>query len=274
MGLRRNVTAGIALVLLLSFVSKFSQFRTPTFDASKTTPHPSVDLVRYPSGIPHKFDSQGNIQPFRGNTIIAFLYRFSQARFHQQLVDLYVKLDASHMNNYLYVLLPPSTWHVTFFEGVYDKIREPGRWPDDLSIDATMQECNSLYTNKLSSFDLQTDPPYHFTFTNFATLNRSGISLHLEPSAEDNVKLRSLRDRLSTLLHIRAKDHDKYEFHLTLAYMLRYLTAEQQQELENLLASSLQAIPKELKLHAPEFCTFEDITTFRQVLHLRTPPAL
>jgi len=213
-----------------------------------------VEAPQYPSGIPNKFDLSPTSEPELYNLFLA----------------LYEKLK-NHPLSHLYVLLPPSSWHMTVFEGVCDKIRKPGRWPDDLSVNATMEECNSLYEDKLSSsFDLQSDPDtYHFTITKFKPLNKSGIGVHLEPSAEDNARIRRLRDRLSKLLHIRAKDHKTYAFHLTVAYLLRYLSEEQERELSDLLKDHFEGMPKQLQLGPPEFCTFEDIFTFKRVFYLK-----
>ncbi|KAF8208568.1 RNA ligase/cyclic nucleotide phosphodiesterase [Mycena galopus ATCC 62051] len=228
---------------------------------------PTVEGPKYPSGVPNKFDPDGNVQPFPGNTTVCHLPPTSEL--YKSLLDFHEKLKSSHLRH-LHTLLPPSSWHMTMLEGVCDKVRSRTRWPDDLSVDASLEECTSLYKKRLSSFDLQCDAPYHLTILKFKPLNTAGIGVHLEPSTpEENARLRRLRDRLSKLLHIRAKNHKTYVFHLSVAYMLRFLTEEQDKEMTELLTEHFEGMPKEFELGPPEFCTFESMFAFKQLFYLK-----
>ncbi|KAJ7366618.1 RNA ligase/cyclic nucleotide phosphodiesterase [Mycena albidolilacea] len=227
-----------------------------------------VEEPKYPPGVPSKFDSDGNAQHFPGNTVVSHLSPSSEPELYESMLALYDKLKRYHLSH-LYALLPPSSWHMTVFEGVCDQVRVPGRWPDDLPIDASLQECTSLFENKLSSFDLQCDPPYRISVTGFDPLE-TGIGVHLEPSTPgENARIRGLRDRLSTLLHIRHKGHATYGLHLSMAYLLRILTEEQEKELRGLLMDHFNGMPKLFKLGAPEFCTFEDMLAFKRLFYLK-----
>ncbi|KAJ6512059.1 RNA ligase/cyclic nucleotide phosphodiesterase [Mycena vitilis] len=221
---------------------------------------------QYPPGVPDRFDKDGNVQPCPGNTVISHLPPSSEL--HQSLRALSEKLANSDLRH-LYALLPPSSWHMTIFEGVLDSVREPGRWPDDLSLNASLEECDSLYEHKLSSFDLQCDPPYCLSVVGFNKLE-AGITLQLEPyTSEENTRMRTLRDRLSDVLHIRAEDHVTYGFHLSVAYLLRFLTEKQEEELSQLLTDHFADMPKQFELGPPEFCSFEDMFAFTSVLYLQ-----
>jgi len=257
-------TLSVCMVLLVSFGVYFFHFAmTPSPELLNL----SIEEPKYPPGVPGRFDPDGNVQPCPGNTIIAHLSPSSDL--HKSLRALSDKLKNSHLSH-LYRLLPPSSWHMTMFEGVLDQVREPGRWPDDLPLNASVEACSSFYMNKLSSFDLQSDPPYHLSILGFSQLV-AGISLHLEPyTSQENARMRNLRDRLSKLLHIRAKDHDTYGFHLSVAYLLRYLTEEQEEELTTLLMDHLEGnMPKQFELGPPEFCTFENMLAFKPLLYLK-----
>jgi len=232
---------------------------------------PAVEAPKYPSGVPTKFDPDGNVQHFPGNTIISHLSPSEpgSSELYESLLVLHDKLKSSHLSH-LYTLLPPSSWHMTVLEGVCDKVRNPGRWPDDLSVDTSLEDCTSLYKERLSSFDLQCDPPYRLTIIKFKPLNTAAIGVHIEPSTpEENVRLRRLRDRLSKLLHIRAKNHKTYVFHLSVAYMLRFLTEEQDKELTKLLVDHFEGMPKSVCVGPPEFCTFENMCAFKRLLYLK-----
>ncbi|KAK7048169.1 DUF1868-domain-containing protein [Favolaschia claudopus] len=219
-------------------------------------------------GVPCKFDPDGNVQRYPGNTIIAHLSPSTEPELYQSMLKLHEKLKLSPLSH-LYTLLPPSSWHMTIFEGVCDQVRIPSRWPDDLSIDASLEECTSLFSHKLSSFDLQCDPPYRMSITGFDPLV-VGIGIHIEPrTGEENARLRELRDRLSPLLHIRSQDHASYVLHFTMAYLLRILTEEQDMEINNLLMDHFVEMPKLFSLGAPEFCAFDDMFAFKRLLYLK-----
>lgn len=87
----------------------------------KTSPRP-----KYPPGVPDKFDPDGNVQHFPGNTIICHLSNLTDL--YSSMIVLYDRLNQSPLSH-LYTLLPPSSWHMTVFEGVTDKKRTPGYWP-------------------------------------------------------------------------------------------------------------------------------------------------
>ncbi|KAJ6466341.1 RNA ligase/cyclic nucleotide phosphodiesterase [Mycena sanguinolenta] len=229
---------------------------------------PSVEVPQYPSGVPNKFDPDGNVQPFPGNTIVCHLSPSSEL--HKSLLALQDKLS-SHNLSHLYTLLPSVSYHVTIFEGLCDKVRKADRWPDDLPLEASLEEGMSQFKKRLSSFDLQCEPPYHLTAVKFKPLSKAGsISVQFEPSTpEENTRLRRLRDRLSKRLHLRAKNHETYVFHLTVAYMLRFLTEEQDRDLTQLLVDHFEGMPKQFELGAPEFCTFDDMFAFNRLFHLK-----
>ncbi len=157
---------------------------------------------------------------------------------------------------------------MTVFEGVVDKVRKPGLWPSNLAIDASVEECTTLFERELSTFDLQTPLPYHLTIKDVKPL-LNGISLYIVPHTTDNTALRGLRDRLSDLLRIRAKGHDTYRFHISIAYMLRFLTDDQNKELRAFILDCLNDVPKDFELGAPEFCIFEDMFAFERQMYLK-----
>ncbi|KAJ6584739.1 RNA ligase/cyclic nucleotide phosphodiesterase [Mycena capillaripes] len=223
--------------------------------------------TRYPSGVPYKFGPDGSVQHYPGNTIISHLSPSSESGLHDSLLALSGKLQSSPLGH-LYALLPSTSWHMTIFDGVLDQVRKPGRWPDDISLNASLEECTALYQNKLSSFDLQCDPPYHMSIKGFKPLEGT-IGLHLEPyTTEEDAQMRDLRDRLSDTLHIRKEDQTTYGFYLTLGYLLRFLTEQQEKELNKLLYDHFESMPKQFALGGPEFCTFENMYSFTPLVYL------
>ena len=257
-------TPVILIVLLLSFGAYL--LRLNLLAGSEHSSIPVSQYKKFPKGIPHKFDPDGNVQPFPGNTIICHLSPSSEIYASMQV--LYEKLK-EHPLSHLYTMLPPSSWHMTVFEGALDKRREATYWPADLDLNASIADCTTLLEKKLESFDLQYETPFRFSVAGFKPLG-SSISVHVEPrTAEENTAFRHLRDRLADVTKMRQIGHDKYRFHLTVAYLLRYLSNEQKTELMEFLIRHFEDMPKELELGLPEFCRFEDMFAFEKLLYLK-----
>lgn len=220
----------------------------------------------FPAGVHTKFNVDGSVREFPGNTIICRLAPAS--RLHAALSDLYTELERSDLCK-LYTLLPPSSWHMTVFEGVCDQVRRPGFWPDDLGLDVPLAECDALFTAKLSAFDLRSDPPYRLRIAGWQPLV-NGIALKLAPvTAAEEARLRDVRDRLSALLQISHPKHETYTFHLSIAYLIRHPSEAQQAALSTMLFERLSGLPAEFELGAPEFCRFADMFAFDRQFFLQ-----
>ncbi|KAJ3962614.1 hypothetical protein N0V92_000683 [Colletotrichum tropicale] len=228
---------------------------------------PHVERPQYPTGVPSKFAPDGAVQAFAGNTIICHLSPSDPLYVSMQ--ELSDKLAASKFAS-LITLLPPTSFHMTVFEGVCDQVRKPGYWPSDLRLDAPLEECNSKFEKALGGFDLGDEhaPPYKMTVRGFDPLE-IGIGVQLDGrTPAETVRLRSLRNKLAEKLNIRHPIHDGYGFHLSVAYLLRHLTDEQNRELQALLLNHFEDMPKEFELSAPEFCTFENMFAFKRAFFL------
>ncbi|KAI8211825.1 hypothetical protein K4K54_004522 [Colletotrichum sp. SAR 10_86] len=228
---------------------------------------PHVERPQYPAGVPSKFAPDGAVQAFPGNTIICHLSPSDPL--YTSMQALSDKLAASKFAA-LITLLPPTSFHMTVFEGVCDQVRKSGYWPSDLSLDAPLEECNSKFEKALGAFDLGDEyaPPYKMTVRGFDPLE-IGIGVRLDGrTPAETERLRSLRNKLADKLNIRHPIHDGYGFHLSVAYLLRHLTDEQNRELQVLLLNHFEDMPKEFELSAPEFCTFENMFAFKRAFFL------
>lgn len=230
--------------------------RQPSADARKSRP----------GGVPAKFDTNGHVRPFPGNTIIAHLD--PDSGLHVQLMKLYRELDAKEHEG-LYTLLPPSSWHMTVFEGVCDQVRQPGFWPADLAPDAPLDKCHASFTEKLLAFDMQLEPPFQLSVVEYIP-RVDGIGLHLQPGTPaETSRLRGLRDRLSETLQIRHPTHETYAFHLSIAYFIRFPTDQERDDLDATLMNYMRDFPREFELGAPEFCLFDNMFEFRRQFYLK-----
>jgi hypothetical protein len=257
----------IELILFAGSIILLTSFLTHYLLAIPHDIIPSVPKQKhkYPTGVPDKFDPDGNVQHFPGNTIIIHLSNTSEL--YASLMILYDTLSQKSSVSHLYTLLPPSSWHMTVFEGVVDKIRKPGYWPANLALDAPLEECTQLYEKELSSFSLATPLPYNLTIPGYQALV-NGIALDIQPQSTSDVVLRNLRDRLSEVLQIKQRDHETYGFHVSVAYFLRYPDDDQKNELMRILMNDFVKFPNNFELGRPEFCRFEDMFAFERILYL------
>lgn len=218
-----------------------------------------------PGGVPAKFDTEGRVQHFPGNTIICHLS--PESPLFEALLPLYRELEAENPDT-LITLLPPSSWHMTVFEGVCDQVRKPGFWPSDLPMDAPLEDCNADYSRKLQKFNLGFDAPFRLRIDGYLP-RVNGIGLHLNPaSASQESELRGLRDRLSDTLQIRHPSHEAYAFHLSIAYFIRFPSEQESAWLEAKLTEYLAKLPREFDLGLPEFCYFDTMFEFRRQFFL------
>jgi hypothetical protein len=222
----------------------------------------------YPSAVPTKYDPDGNVQPFPGNTIIIPLSPSTEL--YASLLTLREKLLKSHLAPLFAKdsLAKPVNWHMTLFIGARDKIRTPGYWPQDIPVDMPLEDVLVALTDKLERFDLQCEPPYRMKVSGFGDTDYS-IGVHLTPeSADEEKRLRDLRNRLSKQLGIRHPGHDGFKFHVTLAYLLRWPDDRQKRELNALLQEHFQSMPARVDMGRPVFCSFKDMNGWEPVLKL------
>ncbi|RFU82163.1 duf1868-domain-containing protein [Trichoderma arundinaceum] len=232
----------------------------------KTTKPPASIHAKAAKWAGKKFDSRGKVLPFPGNTVLCHLPLDSEL--HKALLPIYEMLQSSKFTKY-YALLPPSSWHMTIFEGVCDQRRKPDVWPKDLSLDAPLSSCHELFGDKLSKFALGIQTPLHLAVTGLV-MSVAGIRLDLAPiDAAEEKRLRGLRDSLSELLQIRAAGHDTYVFHLALAYRFIPIGPENEEALGTLLEEGYKTIPHEFELGVPEFCHFDDMFAFHRQFFLK-----
>ncbi|MET0429782.1 MAG: DUF1868 domain-containing protein [Microvirga sp.] len=220
-----------------------------------------------------KFTPDGQVLPCPGNTIICHIEPSNPAT--APLAAFRAALQAEPYAH-KFTFTPPSSYHMTVFEGVIDFNRKPGLWPDDLALDAPVEACNRLFVEKLESFDLGCEPRFRMkVLEGDGNVNvRPGAGIYLVPADDaETAKLRRLRDRLADVLKLHQPGHDTYKFHTTQTYAIKPLSDEEtiryravRRDSINVLAAAMPV----LELGAPELCLFNDMSAFQPRLYLRT----
>ncbi|MDJ1157428.1 DUF1868 domain-containing protein [Chelatococcus sp. SYSU_G07232] len=221
---------------------------------------------RPPAPVGPKFDADGSFRRYPGNTVICAIGADNPAL--APLVAAQRALARAPWASH-FAFLPPSSFHMTVFEGVCEAVRAPGHWPADL-VDASLAEVTERFRERLTG--VEAPDAIRMRVSRLASMDTRASSVRLLPWDEkEESRLRSFRDRLSERLGLRHAGHDAYAFHVTLSYLVRWPAPEAEAAIRadhaRFGAALAEALP-EIVLPAPDFCLFEDMARFDPVLPL------
>ncbi|KAJ2974557.1 hypothetical protein NQ176_g5988 [Zarea fungicola] len=218
--------------------------------------HTHGNGVAYPKWIGQKFDANGHVLPFSGNTILSYIDKASP--FFSALSEAHQELSRWPYAS-SFAMLPPSSYHVTIMQGVCEPIRTVSNWPRDLPLTAELAECTSHFLAKLSSSGLTLGKPVRMRIHGWRPLENN-IGLRLVPATEtDAERLSRFRDALADELKLRLPGHEEYELHCTLAYSLRLFDDAQNEAMLKFLGPLLARFPEFVEIGAPDLCVFENM---------------
>ena len=227
-----------------------------------------MDSTTFPRAVGRKFHPGGQVRTFPGNSIVCHVTRV--ASLIERLDRLYEQLCLARAAA-SYTLLPPSSWHMTVFNGVCDQERDAALWPEDLPRDLPMAEIDRRFEARLKAERFGPVLTFGMRVKCFRP-PRSGISIDLEPAnAKEEQAIRALRVRLSETLGLGCPAPDTYTFHITLAYFTKHPTGSEKAELENILTGAVEEMTKSLApfdVGPPEFCQFNDMFAFSRRFYL------
>lgn len=238
---------------------------------SAETPGATSDLQRLPHDVGRKFNSDGSVHPFAGNTFIGHVGQ-QEADFDMfdKLLDVYRELPRHGFARKLSVL-PPSSYHVTVFVGLNEVDRGKARWPAGFPSDTPLEVVSQVYAERMRSFDgLKTTEPYDFIVNGRPELRNEGtLQIRLKPARTETLaRLNAVRDRLSELTGIRDARHTRYQYHLTLGYLNQFLTPVEAAEMRDATERwerHIFASGQPLLIRQLQFCSCRDMYAFRVV---------
>ena len=208
----------------------------------------------------NKFDHKGNPLPYPGCTIICNIPL--NTYLSDQIISFQKNIKKFNPEK-TYFYLPSSSFHMTLFDCCNLNTKNTKYWPTDIDPDMDYKdiaiELNKRIQNYIFPEELSLKLKMFF----------GGYSIVLEPFSEKDEKiLRNCRDELSSLLKIKFENHQRYTFHITLAYILRELNKN---EIKSLIEFNKQLsfdfskkFPK-ITLTKPEMCTFKDMLEFKNI---------
>jgi hypothetical protein len=215
-----------------------------------------------PVAVGQKFSSDGQVLAYPGNT---FICHIPPGPAHRALTAAVQRLQDG-LCAPAFAFLPPSSYHMTIFEGVTDKDRSDGRWPEGIDAASKVDAVTAAFLQVIGKLELPT------AVTIRPTGLFGGFSVRVEGATmADQATLRRARESLREATGICRPNFDDYTFHITLAYLLRWLTqneAETVMLLSDEVAEGLLADAPLIPLGGVEFCSFADMNVFPLIARL------
>lgn len=216
-----------------------------------------------PDAVGKKFSPDGTPIACPGFTTICHIDPKSNA--FSALVEAQNRLKDGPLAT-AFTFLPRDSLHMTVFEGVIDYARTPERWPKHLPTDAPVAQVTDDAQLRLERIDLAT----RFAVRPIEIF--AGFSVGVTGATpEVEALLRQTRNHLRDATNIHRTDHDTYQFHITLAYLLRWLSPEEAKQvidLSAMIAGDLIANAPEIVLGPVELCRFETMHRFESLMTL------
>lgn len=210
-----------------------------------------VDLTKL------KFDEEGNMRWFPGNTIVCNLYDNPEVMDAIRRVQSeYRKLPFARK----YSLTPEGSIHMTVFELLCHFNRRSEYWSRFLDLDEELEKMDVFFHEKLSSI------PFPDGVIQMKAIKIGGTNLLVNPVDEATNKLiRGFRDQLAEVTGVRFPNHDTYQFHISFGYRIHELTEDEQKtvdELNRKLNEEVIAKMGPIPIKKIDYTVFEDMSEF------------
>ena len=212
-----------------------------------------------------KFHDDGQAKPFAGNTVIGHLPPTGWLA--RRLAEIRREAAGASFAGKL-ALLPVASYHMTVFGGPDDQHRTPDRWPKGIPLDAPMEACNEIVAGRIRN--VACTPPYRLRVDQQKAVQP--FRFELTPlDAEEERRLRDLRDGLSDAMEVRKPGHEAYGFHTQIGYLLAPFTDGERAAFDSTFQTWRACLADQvLELGAPDYCTVEDMLAFMPQFRLPT----
>lgn len=167
----------------------------------------------YGKGIGRKFERDGSVRRYPGNTIIADVNPGCGA-YDVMLHLRKMLIDAGFDDSMIF--LPEDSYHMTVIQGLNDQVRSDDHWPDCLPKDSSMEKVDDHVSMAIARVGLPKNIRMKFRGVK---ASRMCFMVSLEPADEEQEReLREFRDKAAEAIGVYLPRHSEYDFHITLAY--------------------------------------------------------
>lgn len=216
--------------------------------------------VRFTGEVGYKFHADGSVRAFPGNTIICFVDRQQHAQVFQACVWAQDQLKQMQCASAL-AFLPPDSFHMTVIQLICDQVRRPQKWSSFLSLEAPLLETDQFFIERVKQVPAPSSLRMKYESVRETTV---GLELAAADSATAEA-LQTYRDQIAEKTGVRFPDHDTYKFHISLAYRVLQLSAEQEEEIHATFARIDTHLKKSFGIfetNAPQLVFFDDMFKF------------
>ena len=207
-----------------------------------------------------KFTPDGAVQTWPGNTFICHVDRASAA--YAAILELQEEVKKSEFNRF-FTFLPPPSIHMTVYQALAPGMTAGTGWPKDLPEDLSRDQLTAHLLDRLAPLALPTSYPVKVDGL------FCGYSLTMVGADEvADSALRQARTALRDATGIQFSDFDEYVFHITMAYLVDWLSETTARELvafSGELESRFKSAIGTIELGPIEFCNFDSMHHFEPV---------
>ena len=211
-----------------------------------------------------KFHTDGTVQHWPGNTFICHVDPASSA--HAALRALQEEIKKSRFQRF-YTFLPPSSFHMTIFQGLSPATGARCAVPREL-LEASRDERTRLLRDRTGALELPTRQRARMVDL-FAG---KSVTMTGADQAEEDA-LRRTRYRLWEATGIEEPGFEAYVFHITLAYLVEWVTQETAEEIGEFSRDLTERFRDEvgtISFGQIELCNFDSMHAFERVAFLGT----
>ena len=204
-----------------------------------------------------KFAPDGQMLPFPGNTFLCHIDQTSE--FYSALSIIQDKLREHPYADY-FTFLPKPSFHMTIFCGVSGTPLGSDGWPRGFPLDASLNQITSTFNNRLAQKTFRTG----FSVLPEELFVPTSVSMR-GATEQDELTLRKIRTQLEELTGLYRGDVDCYGFHVSMAYVARWLN---EKAAEDILQECTSLFDQHLIGCSPiyfdrvEFCSFNNMHKF------------
>lgn len=171
-----------------------------------------MQIIKYARDVGTKFNENGNIKTFTGNTVICNVNPKSKT---YKVLCTTKEMLANMIDKYKYTFLPESSYHMTVIEGVCNAIRKKEYWTNLLPLDTNLEVLDDFFEKQYK--DIEIPESFSMNYNGFEI--GDVIIVKLVPNSnKDFIKIKKFRDAVSKKFGLRFPNHNNYLFHITLAY--------------------------------------------------------
>lgn len=214
---------------------------------------------QYTRHVGEKFYPDGSARTFPGNTIICFVEPERHASIFDACVWAQEQLRGMSCEH-KFGFLPPDSFHMTVIELVCDQVRLPQKWSRYLSLEISLKESDRFFLANVARVPAPTGFRMRYKLTH------EPATIQVEAAdAETEESLRQYRKQIAEATGVWHPNHNRYTFHISLAYLLIKLTPEEEAEYQATLAKINARLEKTFGIFetsSPQLTFFDDMFKF------------